>query len=281
MNGPLAPLEAAALALEAGSARPALLDVRDQRAFGAGHLAGSGHLPLLELGPRRAELPPRDQPVLVLAATGLEARVAASHLESMGYSAVTWLDGAIETLGEAARSLGPAARLWRPAPFLTEVIDGIPRGPAVDLAAGSGREAAYLALHGFDVEVWDAAPEALARAEDLARREGTCVRGSLADLEHARPPLPESRWALVMCFRFLHRPLFPAMARALRPGGHLVYETYRVGQERFGRPKRPQFLLEPGELAAAFAGLGLEVIRSQEPDPAAGPITSRLWARRP
>jgi hypothetical protein len=84
-----------------------------------------------------------------------------------------------------------------------------------------------------------------------------------------------------MCFRFLHRPLFPAMARALRPGGHLVYETYRVGQERFGRPKRPQFLLEPGELAAAFAGLGLEVIRSQEPDPAAGPITSRLWARRP
>ena len=70
------------------------------------------------------------------------------------------------------------------------------------------------------------------------------------------------------------------MARALAPGGHLVYETYRVGQERYGRPRRAQFLLRPGELEGAFVGLGCEVLRYEETDPPGGPLTARLWARR-
>ncbi len=279
MNGALTPERAAALAC--GEDRPALLDVRDEVSFATGHLAGSGNLPLDELERRRAELPPRDRPVLVLASAAGEARAAASRLEAMGYADVAWLNAGLESLGDRSRARGPAARLWRPAPFLAELLADLPRGPTADLAAGSGREAVYLALNGFDVEVWDAAPEALARAEALARREGTRIRAVLADLERASAPLPESRWTLITCFRFLHRPLFAAIAGALRPGGHLVYETYRVGQERFGRPKRAQFLLEPGELASAFVALGLEVLRFEEPAPPTGPITARLWARRP
>ncbi|MBI3539599.1 MAG: hypothetical protein HY076_04945 [Candidatus Eisenbacteria bacterium] len=84
---------------------------------------------------------------------------------------------------------------------------------------------------------------------------------------------------MVTVFRFLHRPLFPAIERAIAPGGFLVYETYRRGQERFGRPKHPRFLLDDGELATAFPSLSVE--HCEEPSPAEGPITARLLARRP
>jgi len=93
------------------------------------------------------------------------------------------------------------------------------------------------------------------------------------------PALPEAAYALVTCFRYLHRPLFPVMAAALAPGGHLVVETYRDGQQQFGKPKRPRFLLRPGELREAFAAL--ELIRYDEPSPPGGPWTARLLARRP
>ena len=276
MNGPLAPADLPALGAEV-----ALLDVRLESEFAAGHLRGSGHLPADELLPRRAELPPRDMAVAVLAASAEQARRAAQALESMGYAEVGWLAAPLASTATLELEAGPPARLWRPAPFLVERIDELPRGLAADLAAGSGREAAFLAERGFTVEAWDAAPEALERAADLARRAGAELRTVVADLERGRPALPESRYALVTCFRFLHRPLFPAMARALIPGGHLVYETYRVGQEKFGRPKRPQYLLEDGELARSFQSLGLEVLRYEEPSPSRGPITARLWARRP
>jgi SAM-dependent methyltransferase len=168
--------------------------------------------------------------------------------------------------------------LWRPAPFLEEVLPQLPRGRAADLAAGSGREAVFLAMHGFEVEAWETAPEALDRATALAARHGVAIAPVACDLEAGAPPLPDERYRLIVCFRFLHRPLFPAMIRALAPGGHLVYETYRVGQERFGRPRRPQFLLEPGELARGFGEL--EILRYEEPDPLEGPFTARLLARK-
>jgi len=277
VNAPFAPSDLPRLA----AAKVALLDVRRESDFAAGHLPGSGHLPAAELLPRRAELPPRDAPVAILAADAEAARTAARELEAMGYLDVRWLDAPLAGSVAIPLEPGPAARLWRPASFLVEVLDEIPRGLAVDLAAGSGREAVYLAGRGFEVEAWDAAPEALDRAADLARRAGSRLRTVVADLEAQRPPLPENRYALVTCFRFLSRRLFAAMAHALAPGGHLVYETYRVGQERFGRPKRAQYLLDDGELASAFLALGLEVLRFEEPGPAGGPITARLWARRP
>jgi SAM-dependent methyltransferase len=205
----------------------------------------------------------------------------------MGYAGTAWLDVSLENLpgGHADRS--PAARMWRPAPFLEAVLPhlgppGAPRaGRAADLAAGSGRDAVFLALQGFDVEAWDRAPEALARAAALARRHGVSIRPVSANLEWTdpAPALEPGRYALITVFRFLHRPLFPAIERALAPGGWLVYESYRVGQERFGRPKSPKFLLEAGELARAFPGL--TAVRYEEPSPPEGPITARLLARKP
>jgi rhodanese-related sulfurtransferase len=271
-------------AVRAGHAR-VCLDVRDEAGFAAGHLAGSGHLPRGDFREHRAELPPRERPVLVVSDDPGESEAAAADLEAMGYADVAALEVPLAGLPDGHASRGPAVRLWQPAPFLAEVLPrvrpagGTPPGLAADLAAGSGREAVFLALHGFEVEAWDWAPEALARATALARRSGVTIRAEAANLERAEPPLPAGRYALIVVFRFLHRPLFPAIERALAPGGWLVYETYRVGQERIGRPTHRRFLLEPGELACAFPGLS--VVRYEEPEPPGGPITARLLARKP
>jgi len=279
---PPQPLDAAAARALATHADPGtLLDVRDDAAFANGHVAGSGHLPAALLAERRTELPPRERAITVLAADGGAARAAAATLAGMGYRDVRFLDAPLATLGDVAASRAPAARLWRPNEFLAAIVARIPRGPAADLAAGAGREATFLALAGFDVEAWDEAPEALAWAADLARRSGAAITTHVANLEARSFALPLERYALLTCFRFLHRPLFPTLVAGLRPGGHLVYETYRVGQERFGRPRRSQFLLRPGELERAFRGLGLEVLRFEEAGAPEGPLTQRLWARKP
>lgn len=271
-----------ALSRDAVLALPAAtitLDARDESAFRAGHLAGAGHLALAEFTTRRTELPPRDAGILVVAATAAEASAAASALESLGYGHVDWLDAPISELPGGLADRGPAARLWRPAPFLEEVLPLLPRGLALDLAAGAGRESVFLALHGFEVEAVDDDPDILARAAALALRNGVRITTTVRDLERRDAPLPEGRYALVTVFRFLHRPLLPAIGRALAPGGRLVYETFRRGQARFGRPTHPRFLLEDGELRDAFPELVVE--RYDEPGPEGGPITARLLARRP
>lgn len=273
-------------AAEARGYAAAWLDVREPEAFAAGHAAGSGHLERAQFRERRAELPPRDQPLLLVADDPLAAAAAAAELEDMGYAEVGWLEVPLARLPGGLDDHGPPARLWRPAPFLERALERIaaagtaPRaGLAADLAAGSGREAVFLALAGYEVEAWDAAPEALARAGALARRHGVRVRAVMADLERLDGGLPADRYQVIAVFRFLHRPLFPLIERALAPGGWLVYETYRVGQERFGRPKSRRFLLDPGELARAFPTL--ELIEANEPGPPQGPITAQLLARRP
>jgi rhodanese-related sulfurtransferase len=257
----------------------AVVDVRDEPDFRDGHLPGSGNLPLRELEGRRAELPPRDAPVLVVADDGGRARAGAGELVRLGYSDVAWLDAPLAACPGAGEGRGPGARLWRPARFLEEILPHLPRGRVLDVAAGSGREAVHLALLGFEVEAWDRAPEALERARGLARSHGASLRTVVCDFERRDATLPAAGFDVVMCFRFLQRSLFPAMAAALRPGGHLVYETYLVGQERFGRPTHARFLLRPGELRGAFPGLRVE--RYEECAPAEGPITARLWAIRP
>ena len=257
----------------------AVLDVRDETRFSAGHLAGSGHVPLAELRARRPELPPREARILVVAEDAPRAATAAAELQAMGFVDVHWLDAPLSAVAGGFANRARAARLWQPAPFLEEVLPLLLRGRAADLAAGAGREAAFLALNGFEVEAWDRDPEALARAAKLAARHGVAIRTVKCDLESPDAPVQPGRYDLIVCFRFLHRPLFPAMAGALAPGGSLVYETYRVGQERYGKPKRRQFLLEPGELRQAFSEL--EILRYEERDPPGGPVTARLLARRP
>ncbi len=160
--------------------------------------------------------------------------------------------------------VAPSAWVARWAPLIT-------RGRALDLACGAGRHARLLADLGHEVTAVDRDPQQLAG-----------IRFVQADLEDGSPwPLPGETFQGIVVANYLHRPLFPRIAGALAPGGVLVYETFMQGNERFGKPSNPAFLLKPGELWAAFAGLHLIAFEqglSLEPKPA---MVQRICARRP
>lgn len=264
-----------ALAIATGAA---VLDVRSADRFAAGHLGGAGRIETREFTTRRAELPPRDAGVFVVHDEPELAREAAEALGALGYSSVRWLDAPLAALPQGLSSHATEARLWRPSPFLERVLPQLPRGRVLDVAAGSGRESVFLALHGFEVEAYDHAPEALERANALAARHGVQIRTHVVDLEQRDVPDP-GQFQVVMVFRFLHRLLLPWLERAVAPGGALVYETFRLGQELHGRPKHPRFLLWPGELSSVFPSLS--VVLHEEPDVPGGPVMSRILAFRP
>jgi len=124
----------------------------------------------------------------------------------------------------------------------------------LDLACGEGRHARALAALGHEVLAVDRDAAALAALAGVPR-----VRTLQADLEDGSPwPLAGRHFDFIVVANYLHRPLFPAILGALAPGGVLVYETFMAGNERYGRPSNPKFLLQAGELWAAF-GAVLEV----------------------
>jgi hypothetical protein len=106
------------------------------------------------------------------------------------------------------------------------------------------------------------------------------VRTRVVDLERGpvpQPPVPG--FDTIVMQRYLHRPLWPWLVQALAPGGTLVIETFRRGQERFGHPRRDRHLLEPDELARALPGLIPECHEEDTGD--TPPVMARLLARRP
>ena len=106
------------------------------------------------------------------------------------------------------------------------------------------------------------------------------VRFVQADLENGPWPLEGERFEGIVVTNYLHRPLFPMLKKSLAEGGVLIYETFMAGNERYGRPSNPAFLLEPGELLAIFGDLqvlGFEEGEMAEPKPS---VIQRLCALR-
>ncbi len=119
----------------------------------------------------------------------------------------------------------------------------------LDIAAGSGRHTKLLLDRGFRVRAVDRDVTALST---LAGPRCTVEQ---VDLETGGPWPLECGYDGIVVTNYLHRPLFPEIAGALAPGGGVIYETFALGNERFGRPSNPEFLLRPGELLDAFASL--------------------------
>jgi tellurite methyltransferase len=151
----------------------------------------------------------------------------------------------VELNSAAARLTG----VEDPSPWLLACGDLLPaRGRALDLACGPGSHALVLAAAGYEVTAIDRDASALAALEVQARANAVPVRTVAMDLEGEPPDLGEAAYDLIVVFRYLHRPLFPALRRALAPEGWLVYETFTRAQAARAHPKNPDFLLEAGEL---------------------------------
>jgi SAM-dependent methyltransferase len=128
-------------------------------------------------------------------------------------------------------------------------------GKVLDLAAGNGRHTRYFNGLGYQVTAVDRNVSSL---QDLA---AAGVEVLAADLENGSPwPLGGRQFDGIIVTNYLHRPLFPHLAAALAPGGVLIYETFGIGNERFGKPSNSNFLLRPGELLEFAAAHGLQVL---------------------
>ena len=148
-------------------------------------------------------------------------------------------------------------------------------GRVLDLACGRGRHARFLAGLGRRVLAVDRDPAVKAALEGAA---GVEVR--IADLEGAPWPFEGERFDAVVVANYLHRPLFARLVEALAERGVLVYETFAAGNERYGRPSNPDFLLQPNELLERTRPLrvvAFEQGRVERPKPA---VVQRICAVR-
>lgn len=124
-----------------------------------------------------------------------------------------------------------------------------PGATVLDVACGSGRHLRWLAAQGHRLTGVDRDAAAVAPLRDVAEVV-------VADIEGGPWPLAGRHFDAVLVTHYLWRPLLPTFVASLNPqGGVLIYETFAAGQQTVGRPSRPEFLLQPGELLAACAGL--------------------------
>jgi SAM-dependent methyltransferase len=137
-----------------------------------------------------------------------------------------------------------------------------PRAQVLDVACGHGRHVHWLAGAGHRVTAVD---REAALLTPLAGFADTRV----ADLEADPWPLPGRQFDAVVVTNYLWRALFPALKAAVTPGGLLIYETFAQAHAALGRPRRPEFLLRPGEL--------IDVLRSADEAGSTGPPPSEKW----
>jgi len=158
-----------------------------------------------------------------------------------------------------------------------------PGSRVLDLACGAGRHARMLLDAGHHVTAVDVD---LSGVTDLEGHPSVSLRA--ADLEDGSPwPLPGATFDGVIVTNYLHRPIFPAVLAAVATGGMLLYETFARGNEQYGKPSNPDFLLRPAELlevvrsdgeAGGFEILDFSQGFTDTPKPA---VVQRIAARRP
>jgi SAM-dependent methyltransferase len=162
-----------------------------------------------------------------------------------------------------------------PAPWIIQWAGLVaPQAAVLDLAAGGGRHALFFAERGHKVTAVD---------HDVSRLAAHAnIEPLKAGLEDGSPwPLGDRRFGAVVVTNYLHRPLMPHLLEAVAPGGVLLYQTFMVGNERFGKPSRPDFLLKDGELLelvrGKFSVIAYEARLISEPAMA---MVQRIAARR-
>ena len=146
-------------------------------------------------------------------------------------------------------------------PFLRRHVHLLPKGKTLDLAAGEGRNAVFLAQHGCDVDAVDISPMGLRKAGELARGMGVKIHTVLADLDTFQ--LRPGTYDLIADFYFLSRRLIPKLKKGLKKGGRIIVETYLTDQRNLhtGGPKQLKYFLKHNELLRLFKGFRILVYR--------------------
>lgn len=147
-------------------------------------------------------------------------------------------------------------------PFLKRHIALLPRGKALDIATGEGRNAVFLAQHGFDVDAVDISKMGLGKARKLAEEMGVKIHTFYADLDTYQ--IKKGQYDLIANFYFLKRNLIPKIKRGLKKGGKVIFETYILEHRSLctGGPKQSKYFLKPNELLRLFDGL--RILRYRE-----------------
>jgi len=149
----------------------------------------------------------------------------------------------------------------QPSAWVSRFAESIPEGEVLDLACGSGRHSRFFASLGHTVLAVDR------NTESLKAAAGSKITTLALDLEteDIASSWPfAARFSGIVVTNYLHRPLWPLLVDSLAPEGILIYETFAVGNEQFGKPSNPDFLLARGELLSVAAGYGLHVIAFED-----------------
>lgn len=242
-----------------------ILDLRSAEAFKSGHLVGASHFEPRKLGDRMHELPKREQSLRLLGEKNA-LQIAKVFLVSKGYhisACLEWNVSVNDYLLQSGQLItgDRSTRLWSPAPVVEwfhekKLAGDLMKKRALDIACGSGRDAVYLASHGWNMSVIDYSASALDKVKVLAGRHHVTVKCHQIDLEKqldSFEAMPEE-YDLISVSRYLNRPLLPIIKQKIAAKGFLVYQTFLVGCERFSGPKKSKFLLKPGELLDFFSG---------------------------
>jgi SAM-dependent methyltransferase len=137
-----------------------------------------------------------------------------------------------------------------PSPWVVKYQPLIPNnGRVLDLACGTGRHAIWLAQQGYQVDAIDRNELCVAPMAGMKN-----IQIKIIDLETGHfPSNKEPQYDGIIVCRYLHRPLLSLLPDLLKPGGVLIYETFMVGQERYGKPSNPDYLLRPDELFVLYS----------------------------
>jgi tellurite methyltransferase len=139
-----------------------------------------------------------------------------------------------------------------PNSFLKKHIRLLSGGRVLDIATGEGRNAIFLAQHGFEVDAVDISEKGLKKARELARKKGVKVNVLLVDLDHYQ--IEKERYDLIANFYFLKRRLIPEVRKGLKKGGKVIFETYLLEHRTLatGGLKQAKYFLKPNELLRFF-----------------------------
>jgi|GEM_PF-1520078 len=243
-----------------------IIDLRPVDQYRQGHIQGATNIPLSEIEDCWYELPPKDTTLILFTNTTdqhdvrslferqqypIEAVLTAEEFTQQDRSQTNW------TTDHNSR------RLWRASPLLEDYIELIEQHLpaseplAFDIGCGSGRDSIFLGLHGFRVLAIDRNPMAIERITSFVERWEVDVTPMKLNCEAEYQQLTQlihlQKPSMIVQCRYLHRPLLDLYHEHLPAGSLVAIHTFMEEAAKYGSPKKPAYLLKPGELAEKFA----------------------------